>query len=79
MLLCTTLWAFVCLLWEKAHFRFSMEHQLSCIMSWLFQQPYNRMDYKSAIYGPVEDLKKEMEANKAKETTEMAVVVKDSA
>ena len=79
MLLCTTLWAFVCLLWEKAHFRFSMEHQLSCIMSWLFQQPYNRMDYKSAIYGPVEDLKKEMEANKAKETAEMAVVVKDSA
>ena len=79
MLLCTMLWAFICVLWEKGHFRFSMEYQLSCIMSWLFQQPYNKMDYKSAIYGPVEELKKEMEAEKAKTAAEVEVVVKDSA
>ena len=79
MLLCTVLWAFICVLWEKGHFRFSMEYQLSCIMSWLFQQPYNKMDYKSAIYGPVEELKKEMEAEKTKTPAEVEVVVKDSA
>ena len=79
MLVCTVLWAFICVLWEKGHFRFSMEYQLSCIMSWLFQQPYNKMDYKSAIYGPVEELKKEMEAEKAKTASEVEVVVKDRA
>lgn len=86
MLSCATLWAIICRLWERGHFRFSMEHQLSCIMSWLFQQPYNKMDYKANIYGPVEEIKQELAAQAPKkegdgqqEAREVEVVVQNSA
>ena len=54
------LWYGLSLLWEKCHFRFSLEHQLSYIIQWLYQRPYNKMDYKKVIYGPVWEIEQKL-------------------
>lgn len=46
--------------WEKTDFRFSAESQLGAIMSWLFQVPYNKIDYAKNIYGALDDITAEM-------------------
>lgn len=73
MIVCVWLWCILVKLWEKAEFRFCAESQLSYIMSWLFQQPYNKMDYKNAIYGPINEIQSEIERMKVKQSgkTEM--------
>lgn len=47
-------------LWENAGFRFSMEYQLSAIMKWLFDIRYDKVNFKKNIYGPVEELREEI-------------------
>ena len=47
-------------LWEYMDFRFSIEQQLAIIMQWLFQRPYNKVDYKKNIYGPLQELQDEI-------------------
>ena len=47
-------------LWEYMDFRFSIEQQLAFIMQWLFQRPYNKVDYKKNIYGPLQELQDEI-------------------
>ena len=59
--LCTVAWSYFLVLWEKVDFRFSAESQLSAIMSWIFQAPYNKIDYSKNIYGALIDVKKELE------------------
>ena len=62
MIVCVCVWCLVVKLWEKIEFRFCIEAQLSAIMCWLFNQPYNKMDYKTAIYGPINEIQQEIEA-----------------
>ena len=59
--LCTAAWSYFLVLWEKVDFRFSAESQLSAIMSWIFQAPYNKIDYSKNIYGALADITKELE------------------
>ena len=54
-------WSYFLVLWEKVDFRFSAESQLSAIMSWIFQAPYNKIDYSKNIYGALADVTKELE------------------
>lgn len=69
MVVCVWVWCLLVKLWEKAEFRFCAEQQLSVIMSWLFKQPYNKMDYKNAIYGPINELQQEIERMNKETTT----------
>ena len=62
MIVCVWVWCIIVKLWEKIEFRFCVESQLSTIMCWLFNQPYNKMDYKTAIYGPINEIQQEIEA-----------------
>lgn len=71
MIVCVWVWSIIVKLWEKIEFRFCVESQLSTIMCWLFNQPYNKMDYKTAIYGPINDIQQEIEAmNQSKQDIE---------
>lgn len=62
VILCTVMWSYFLVWWEKADFRFSAESQLGAIMSWLFQIPYNKIDYAKNIYGALDDITAEMTA-----------------
>lgn len=70
VLVVTLLWVLLIRVWERFEFRFSMEHQLGCIMGWLFQTPYNRVDYKSTIYAPLNTVREELDRELAKENGE---------
>lgn len=39
-------------------------------MGWLFQTPYNRVDYKSTIYAPLNTVREELDRELAKENGE---------
>ena len=65
--LCTVAWSYFLVLWEKVDFRFSAESQLSAIMSWVFQAPYNKIDYSKNIYGALTDITKELEEKLAQQ------------
>ena len=67
MVVCCVLWCVLIRLWEKANFRFSAESQLGAIMGWLFQVPYNKINYAKNIYGPLNDVKAELEEKLAKQ------------
>ena len=77
VIVCVILWCMLIRLWEKADFRFSAENQLSAIMSWLFQAPYNKVNYAKTIYGPLNDVKAELEEKMKQQTKETTSEVKE--
>lgn len=52
-------------LWENCGFRFSIEYQLGAIMHWIMGRSYSKLDYKENIYGPIEEIEKELNEHRS--------------
>ncbi|KAK8803218.1 hypothetical protein WA158_000912 [Blastocystis sp. Blastoise] len=56
-------WMLLIRLWEKISFRWSLEHQLSSIIQWIYNKPYNKMDFKKVIYEPIWEIERKSQPN----------------
>lgn len=61
MLVTVLLWFAFLKFWEGFDFKYSAENQMGVILGYLFNQPYNKSDYKSTIYQPTNDLYEELQ------------------
>ena len=66
MIVNVTVDLYIIAFWEKIQFRFSCEHVIAAILSWLFNKKEEvdwKANNKKIIYGPINDLEKEIIAS----------------